>query len=429
MDRCVGKWSIMRSLNGFIRLVCCCIVVSAVSACQKKAETPAAINWEKELAPGQMALRKIPIGEYPNFAPAFASGNLRGVAQSIDNSLSYLSRASSKNHYPYLDITHDRAVATLVALKQIIDARGNSPADRNRIIHEDFEVYRSVGGWDGARGGFNNRVLFTGYFTPIYDASLTRSEEYAYPLYKRPTDLVSDTSGNVQGRRLTDGQIVPFYTRQQITTQNVLAGQELVWLKSKWEAYVITVQGSARLRLRDGQVMEVGYAGNNGYEYTSPGMKMVEDGVIRREELNVKRLGQLIEGDPQLADKYLSMNQRYVFFAPSSGGPYGSINVPVTPMASLATDKQVYPRAMPAFLNTTVPGTTGTPQPFKAFMLDQDTGGAIRAAGRADIYMGVGPDAERLAGYQLHEGELYYLAVKPELIPKYLPAKPPAAVP
>ena len=54
------------------------------------------------------------------------------------------------------------------------------------------------------------------------------------------------------------------------------------------------------------------------------------------------------------------------------------------------------------------------------FMLDQDTGGAIRAAGRTDLYTGVGDEAEKLAGEQLSEGELYYLVVKEHLVPQYL---------
>ena len=49
-------------------------------------------------------------------------------------------------------------------------------------------------------------------------------------------------------------------------------------------------------------------------------------------------------------------------------------------------------------------------------MLDQDSGGAIRAAGRCDLYMGVGPQAEQLAGHQLYPGRLYYLALRPEAV-------------
>ena len=48
------------------------------------------------------------------------------------------------------------------------------------------------------------------------------------------------------------------------------------------------------------------------------------------------------------------------------------------------------------------------------FALDQDTGGAIRAAGRCDVYMGVGDRAGELAGGTYREGRLYYLFVKPD---------------
>ena len=51
-------------------------------------------------------------------------------------------------------------------------------------------------------------------------------------------------------------------------------------------------------------------------------------------------------------------------------------------------------------------------EPFYSYALDQDTGGAIRSAGRCDIYMGVGPEAMLLAGRTRAEGKLYYLAIK-----------------
>jgi membrane-bound lytic murein transglycosylase A len=126
---------------------------------------------------------------------------------------------------------------------------------------------------------------------------------------------------------------------------------------------------------------------------------------------------------PDAGDKYLWLNPRYVFFVDRPGGPFGSLNVPVTPMASIATDKSVYPRAMPAFLCVPLPiDERGNTRAFSGIMLDQDRGGAIRAAGRCDIFMGVGPQAERIAGHQLHEGKLYYLALKPEFVEQYLSA-------
>jgi membrane-bound lytic murein transglycosylase A len=192
-----------------------------------------------------------------------------------------------------------------------------------------------------------------------------------------------------------------------------------VWLTDRFDAYVITVQGSARLRLNNGQIYEVGYAGNNGYEYLSPGRKMLDDGVISKQQLTLRGLRNYFASHPEAMDKYLTLNDRYIFFTERPGGPFGSLNVPVTPFATIATDKSVYPRAMPAFLAVSMPTTSGSVAPFRGFLLDQDTGGGIRASGRCDIFMGIGAGAEALAGEELTTGELYYLAIKPELVSQF----------
>jgi len=74
---------------------------------------------------------------------------------------------------------------------------------------------------------------------------------------------------------------------------------------------------------------------------------------------------------------------------------------------------------MMAFLSVPVPPSALQRLPamsassqLDAFMLDQDRGGAIRSAGRCDIYMGIGQSAEQMSGRQLNAGALYYLAIK-----------------
>ena len=86
------------------------------------------------------------------------------------------------------------------------------------------------------------------------------------------------------------------------------------------------------------------------------------------------------------------------------------------PWRTIATDKTIFPRACLAYLSTTLPqvGLDGiVKQPYGGFALDQDTGGAIRAAGRCDLYMGEGDQAGRLAGQTYQEGRFYYLFLKP----------------
>ncbi len=396
------------------------------------------IDFLGELPEGEVALRKLSPDEYPDFSVNMTDPD--ALIRSIDMSMAYLQKPSSKRYYPYLDIDHDRALASCNALKAvIIEYRANNrSADYlNGIIRQMFDVYVSKGAPDPNRAGYTERVLFTGYFTPIYDASLTKDSTFKYPLYRRPADLATDpATGEVLGRRTADGSIVPYYTRREIESSDVLAGNEIAFVKTAWEAYTITIQGSARLRLPDGNILEIGWDGFNGYEYSSPGEKMLADGVITKEQYSAKGLRTFFEQNPEMMSKYLWTNDRYVFFTETTGGPYGALGVPVTPWASIAVDKKhdparnIYPRAMPAFLTVPVPADeTGTPRDFRGFMMDQDTGGAIRAAGRCDIYMGIGEQAEKVAGHQLHEGKLYYIAVKPEYVQRYLPAQQPKASP
>lgn len=412
------------------------LVVALGAAFLTGCKTTKKPDFYGELPEGEVALRKLDPSEYPDFSVNMTDPD--SLIRSCDMSISYMLKPSSQRYYPYLDIPHDRAISSINALKAIaLDMKANPRSSEylNGIIRQMFDVYVSKGAPKPEGPGYTETVLFTGYFTPIYEASLTKTEQFKYPLYKRPADLVTDAAtGEVKGRQTPGGGVVPYYTRKEIEGKGVLAGQEIAYVKTAWEAYTITIQGSARLRLPDGQLMEIGWDGYNGYEYSSPGEQMLKDGVIAREQYNAKGLRAYFEQNPAMMEKYLWRNDRYVFFKGTAGGPFGALGVPVTSSATIAVDKKhdpkknIYPRAMPAFLTVPVPsGVADETKDFRGFMMDQDTGGAIRAAGRCDIYMGIGEEAEKLAGQELHEGKLYYIAVKPEYIAKYFIA--PAATP
>ena len=364
-------------------------------------------DYGKPLPPGALALRKIGPEDYPDFGLAFE--NRAGLKQAIRYSLEYLAKPSSQKYFPYGDITHGRAVASLQRFLEILDTAA-SPAGLNEAIRREYDVYQSVGCDD--RG----TVFFTGYYTPIFEGRRQRDARYRYPLYGLPPDLVKDDEGQTLGRRTPAGGMEPSYpTRRQIEEGRLLDGLEVAWLDSAFRAYVITVQGSAKLRLEDGRLYELGYAGNNGHEYTPIATAMIADTVIRRDQLSLQTLLRYFSEHPERTYHYSWKNDRYVFFKEAPGGPFGSLGAPVTPFRSIATDKQVFPRACLSFVSTTAPvvyNNEVVQAPFASFTLDQDTGGAIRAAGRCDIFMGVGPSAEALAGRTGAEGKLYYIFVK-----------------
>ena len=403
-------------MKGLIPAIGSIVILGCLlSGCAEQEADPVPLIAEKDYAaalpPGAIALRRITDpSRIPDFGPAYAMKI--GLDSAVERSLSYLSKPSSETFFPYGpagEITHARLVRSLEVFRDTL-AQANGPATLDALIRERFEVWESVG-CDG-RG----TVLYTGYYCPIFDARLTPDAEFRYPLYGLPDDLVKDAEGNCLGRRMPDGSVKPtYYDRRQIVSSAALAGQEICYLRDPFEAYIVTVQGSAKLRLADGRYFEIGYVANNGHEYVSVGRLLVEDGKIPRGKLSLGRMIEFFKGFPNEIRFYTNRNPRYVFFDQRSGGPFGSLNEPVTPYRTIATDKQVYPRAAVAFLQTRLPGYEGgriVERGYHAFALDQDTGGAIRAPGRCDVFMGTGDRVAELAGRTLAEGKLYYIFVK-----------------
>jgi membrane-bound lytic murein transglycosylase A len=327
-----------------------------------------------------------------------------------------MSKPSSQQFFPVDDITHDRAVKSLEAFAELLGS-GLTGAALNQAIRDKFDVYISVGCDD--RG----TVLFTGYYTPIFEGSEKPSDQYRYPLYNQPPDLVKGPMGEILGRRAADGTVTQYPPRAVIERTGMLRGKELIWLTDPFEAYIAHVQGSAKIRLPDGTLQTVGYAGNNGHEYKSVSQQMISDGVISKNQLSLGAMIDYFKSHQDQVVTYTALNPRFVFFMKEEGNPRGSLNVPVTAYRSVATDKSIFPRASITYITTTLPQERNgqiVNELYSGFALDQDTGGAIRAPGRCDVYMGVGDTAGRLAGQTYQEGKLYYLFIKNELaIPEY----------
>ncbi len=395
-----------------ILLLTLLLIGVAIVGCrtQEEAKTP----YDNPLPFGQPALRKITNPhEIPDFTMACL--DLVDLRTAIDNSLNYLRKPSSRQFFPCGEITHTRAVDSLNAFAELLDS-GLTVRGLNEAIRERFDVYMSVGCDD--RG----TVLFTGYYTPIFNGSLVRTERFGYPLYKMPDDLVKGFDGEILGRRGADGQLWPYPSRAEIEDSRMLQGTELVWLGDPFEVYIAHVQGSAKVRQPDGELITVGYAANNGYEYKSVSKELVKDGRISGEQMSLSAMIDYFRRNKYQVDTYVRRNPRFVFFKIEDGPPRGSLNEPVTAFRSIATDKSIFPRGCLTFISTTLPrarGGTVASQLYSGFALDQDTGGAIRAAGRCDVYMGQGDTAGKLAGQTYQEGRLYYLFLKAVLRSEY----------
>ncbi|MHC4687788.1 MAG: MltA domain-containing protein, partial [Planctomycetota bacterium] len=281
--------------------------------------------------------------------------------------------------------------------------------DLDVAIKYRFDVYMSV--------GCDNQgtVLFTGYYTPILEGSFEASKRFRYPLFEQPADLVKGPNGEILGRRGADGRITPYPPRAVVEDTMLLRGKEIVWLSDPFEAYIAHVQGSAKIRLPNGELTTLGYAANNGHEYKSIVKALVNDGKISNSQISLASMVAYFKNHADQVARYTRINPRFVFFRKEQGEPRGSLNEHVTPMRTIATDKSIFPRGSLAFISTTMPQAKGSQvvlQPYSGFVLDQDTGGAIRAPGRCDVYMGQGGIAGKLAGRTYQEGKLYYLLLK-----------------
>jgi membrane-bound lytic murein transglycosylase A len=393
-------------------------------------------NYDRSLGEGQFAMRKLSLSEYPDFSSAFA--NTADLREAVLRSLDYLSKGSSKTVYtasgfglsPNERLTHERQVATLNYILKMLDG-GLNYSQLNAELHEKFDVWTSIGCDD------QGTVLFTGYYTPIFDASPVRTDRFRFPLYKVPADLDRGPDGLIRGRK-TAGGTAPYPTREEIEKSNLLAGTEAVWLGDPFEAYIVQVQGSGRLRMPDGTLVTYGYAGSNGQQYNSVGKLLVAEGKLDKSQLSLRGMIDYFRAHPQDVQAYTWKNPRYVFFqALTDASPRGSLNEPVTKLRTVATDKSIFPRASLTFISTKLPARTMSgieAWPYTGLLLDQDTGNAIRAPGRCDVYMGVGDEAGELAGRTFQEGRLYYIFLKTQYVasvPAAAPAAPaaPAAVP
>lgn len=385
-----------------------CIHPGPIKTPQPASQAPAQAakkDYYKPLPKGAHALRKL---DDPADLPDLRAGleDQDGLMASVGRSLNYLRKPSSKAFFPVSGISHEQVLRSL-ELVEVLLGQSLAPDELLAELRARFDVYTSVG--CDERG----TVLFTGYYTPIFEASRERAGPFQFPLHRPPTNHIKDTiTGKTIGLRREDGSINPDYPgRGDLVRSPMLKGQELVYLADAFEAYVVGVQGSALLKLQDGTRLEVGYAGTNGHPYASLGLALVKAGKLRREELNLKSMIEYFKANPEDFEPMTATNQRYVYFQESSGGPFGSLNEKVTRLRSIATDKTIFPRGALCFMEARLPVGEGV---YRGFTLDQDAGGAIRAPGRCDVYMGTGEVAGQEAGRTLAEGRLYYLIAKDE---------------
>jgi membrane-bound lytic murein transglycosylase A len=371
-------------------------------------------------APKELALVRKSGFSYPNFTDDL---EFEGLEYSILKSMAYLQKVPADRIYQFGPDQYD-AAHLLQSLEQFMDFIRTNPSNRDlqKFIRSNYLVYQSAGrDQDG-------EVLFTGYYEPHLNGRLQPDDEFRFPIYALPEDLIkidlSDFDEKYAGEsivgRYTGETVVPYYDRREIDEQNVLAdkAQPLAWIKDPVDVFFLQIQGSGKIFLDTGEVINVHYNGSNGRPYRSIGKLLIDEQKIPQEEMSMQKIRSYLHEHPEEMAPVLNHNPSYVFFKLEPEGPLGYLNVLLTPGRSVALDRRIFPPAALAFIQTKKPVVDSAGQidswaDCSRFVLNQDTGGAIRGPGRADLFWGSGPYAEIAAGHLAHTGKLFFLILKP----------------
>jgi membrane-bound lytic murein transglycosylase A len=269
--------------------------------------------------------------------------------------------------------------------------------------------------------------FLTGYYEPEFHGSRKRTAGFTVPLLARPDDLITIPQGetwpginpSLQAVRRTPDGFEPYPDRAAIEDGALgPRAMPIVHLREPAEAFIIHVQGSARIRLEDGSVMRVAYAGRNGLPYTSIGRILVEQGEIKPDEMTLERLMGWLEGHPGEARALMRRNGSYIFFREADellpeDGPIGGAGVSLTPGRSLAVDRSLWSYGLPVWLEGELPLALDRAEPLRRLMVAQDTGSAIVGPARGDFFFGSGPEAGSRAGLLRHPVRFVVLRPKP----------------
>ena len=280
-------------------------------------------------------------------------------------------------------------------------------APARKFFQDNFKPVRilpevhTYGFYTGADG------FYTGYYEGEVAGSRVKTKDFNVPLYKVPAKFA--------GKRST---VFAQYDRKAIE-DGALAGKglEICWVKDPVDAFFAQIQGSTRIKLKDGELLRLNYIASNGKPYTPVGRILIEQGVYTPEEMSMDKIREYMEANPKQGEALRLKNRSYVFFSKTPLSPkdecLGAQGIPLTPRRSLAVDPTVHVYGTPIWIDAKFPLKGLAPvDAFQHLMVAQDTGSAIRGAARADIYFGHGEEIPHIAGRIKQFGKFVMLVPK-----------------
>lgn len=180
-----------------------------------------------------------------------------------------------------------------------------NPVELRRFFEQEFALFRILNA-DASRDGD-----VTGYYEPLINGSLRAEGAFTVPVYATPNDLytldwkaiapaqrratvhvvkagqnLNVAAGRVPGSyaldttrfeldtrdrnwrvQLVGDRALPYRTRAEIEAGGRLDAPVVAWVDDALALYAMQVQGSGRIRLRDGTVLRLQYAEQNGHPF------------------------------------------------------------------------------------------------------------------------------------------------------------------
>ncbi len=298
-----------------------------------------------------------------------------------------------------------------------------APEDRGVFFEKlkaEFEFYEVFGQKDWGQ------TLITGYYEPVVKGSLKPTKHHSQPLFGRPDDLITldlslfDPKYKMERKlrgRVVDKKFIPYYTREEIDTKDVLPSKELViCYVDPIDAYSLHTEGSGFVEMGDGTSLHLTAADKNGHKFIGYSQELVRKAHHR--SMTTEQYLRSLSSKEMRA--FLNENPSYVFFRKSENHSNTTLGVIATGGRTIATDARYFPKGALGFLVSSSETYPPSQEPKKnvpvisRFVLDQDTGGKILGGGRVDLFFGTGTEAKKKADVTKQWGILYYLVPKVE---------------
>ena len=270
--------------------------------------------------------------------------------------------------------------------------RAKTTQDAKEFLETAFTPYE-IFTKEGEESG-----LLTGYYEPELQGSLAKTELYKYPLYATPKDLIIVDLSSIYPKlknyrlrgKLEGNRVVPYAKRGE---KAVSKSDIICYVDSKIDLFFLEIQGSGRVTLESGETLFIGYANQNGHKYRAIGRYLVSINAMKIEDVSLQSIRAWLEENPSRVDEVLNYNESLVYFQKREKAASGSLGLELRPLRSIAVDRSYIPLGSMVYLSSKI-----DEKEIATIVQAQDTGGAIKGAIRADMFLGFGVNAMSSAG-------------------------------